>query len=59
MLHSNICNKSYMKVTKPSKSGENSSEKEFAHCMYEIAFNQDREAFAKIFKFSIICHSEH
>ena len=52
MLHSNIYNNSYMKVTKPLKSGGNANEKEFAHCMYEIAFNQDKEAFGKIFNFS-------
>ena len=51
MLHSNVFIKSYMRVTKPSKSGASANEKEFVHCMHEIAFNQDREAFAKIFNF--------
>jgi RNA polymerase sigma-70 factor (ECF subfamily) len=40
-----------MRVTKPLKNGDNTSEKVFTHHMYEIAFNQDKEAFAEIFNF--------
>ncbi len=50
MLNSNIYN-NCMKFTKLSKSGENKSEEIFAHYMYEVAYQQDKQAFGEIFKY--------
>ena len=50
MLNSNIYN-NCMKFTKLSKSGENKNEEIFARYMYEVAYQQDKQAFGEIFKY--------